>query len=71
MNPAKFKCNFAFIDVTTGRKMLASRVVRAKGKGGIPVVISGRITAIHSHDAGESVEFEVVVDTISETERVK
>ena len=64
----KIKCEYAFIDVTTGRSKL-TKLLRGVPPIGpcpttlrIPVALTGYVTRIHSNDDGVSREFLVDVE---------
>jgi hypothetical protein len=68
---AKFKSTFALLDVMQGRAALAKRVEKMKEGAGIPITISGRIVRQWGNDDGTSIEFEVAVDSVVETDDYK
>ena len=64
----KIKCDYAFIDVTTGRSKLAKLLQDVPRIGPcpttlrIPVTLTGYVTHINSADDGVSQEFSVDVE---------
>ena len=66
----KIKCEYALIDVTTGRSKLTKLLQDVPPIGPcpttlrIPVTLTGYVTRIHSNDDGVSREFSVDVERV-------
>lgn len=61
MKIPKVKIDWAFVDVKRGRKGLA-KIIEGHD---IPVTLTGTLTCLASGDDGVSVEFEMIVDSVS------
>lgn len=70
MTKAKFKSEFAILDVKAGRKALTKHFDARPRLGEcppdlrIPIVIHGYLDGIHSRDDGTSREFSVCVERV-------